>query len=235
MRRYAPLIKPIERNCSVTIPLDDTTGRDTDALLVHLGACRSLGRELLSPLSATLASTLPDWTIGRLAHHAQQAWAFIYVHAPARMSLTAEQILHWQAAIVSAIPAASAGLSVKLSRLQRQLEFAGASSEQTPCAHYVVETDAEAGWMPEIARWYEVEHLPGLASAPGCVRAFRYLNHDHGPESLACYDLTTEEALSSPAWLAVRATEWSSRTRPHFVSTRRTMFRVIDPSPAAVG
>jgi len=62
---------------------------------------------------------------------------------------------------------------------------------------------------------------------PGCVGASRYLNHDHGPASLACYDLVAEDTLGSPAWLAVRATDWSSRTRPHFVGTRRTMFRVI--------
>ena len=78
--------------------------------------------------------------------------------------------------------------------------------------------------MDEIARWYNTEHMPGLAAVPGCVRASRFINHDHGPLSYACYDLVAQETLGSEPWLAVRHTDWSSRARPHFTNTRRTMF-----------
>jgi hypothetical protein len=64
------------------------------------------------------------------------------------------------------------------------------------------------------------------------VRASRYLNHDHGPLSLACYDLVTQETLGSPPWLAVRETEWSSRMRPRFTNTIRTMFDLLADTPA---
>lgn len=109
-------------------------------------------------------------------------------------------------------------------RLESVLDLPGASHTAKPEAHYVVETAAESGWMPEIARWYADEHLPRLAAVPGCVWARRYINHDDVRSSFACYDLTAPEVKESSQWLAVRETEWSSRTRPHFMQTRRTMF-----------
>ena len=86
--------------------------------------------------------------------------------------------------------------------------------------------------MPEISAWYDQEHMPGLAAVPGCAHAQRMLNHDHGPLSLACYDLVTEAALNSPPWLAVRATAWSDIARPHFTNTKRTMFQRLPDVPA---
>jgi hypothetical protein len=116
---------------------------------------------------------------------------------------------------------------LRISRLERVFDTAGASAGAAPVFHYVVEMDPEAGWMPELAAWYDSEHMPGLAKVSGCIRASRFLNHDHGPLSLACYDLVSEETLGSPPWLAVRGTEWSSRMRPRFTNTRRTMFEVL--------
>jgi len=116
---------------------------------------------------------------------------------------------------------------VRVSRLEKVFDIQGCSPAETPAFHYVVEMDPDAGWMPEIARWYDAEHMPGLAAVPGCVHAMRLLNRDHGPLSLACYDLVTEQTLNSPPWLAVRGTAWSDITRPHFTNTKRTMFAVI--------
>lgn len=116
---------------------------------------------------------------------------------------------------------------VRVSRLEKVFETAGASAGTEPVFHYAVEMDPESGWMPELAQWYDTEHMPGLAKVPGCIRATRFLNHDHGPLSLACYDLVTEETLGSDPWLAVRGTEWSSRMRPRFTNTIRTMFGLM--------
>ena len=117
--------------------------------------------------------------------------------------------------------------NLRVSRLERMLDKRGASAGTPPAFHYVVEMDPEAGWMPQLSDWYDTEHMPGLSLVPGCVRARRYLNHDHGPLSLACYDLVTPETLGSPPWLAVRETEWSSRMRPRFTNTIRTMFDLL--------
>ncbi len=119
------------------------------------------------------------------------------------------------------------GAAPTVTRLESRLDVPGASSGCSPSHHYVVETDAEDGWMDEIARWYDEEHMPGLAAVPGCVRAIRLISHDRGPRSFACYDLDGIATFGSPPWLAVRGTEWSSRTRPHFRNTKRTMFEVI--------
>jgi hypothetical protein len=122
---------------------------------------------------------------------------------------------------------AAAGTGNGLSRLTRVFDAPGASRDHAPRHHYVVETDPEDGWFDEISRWYDQEHMPGLAAVPGCILARRYLNHDGGPRSLACYDLVARETLGSPPWLAVRHTAWSDRARPHFTNTRRTMFTVL--------
>ncbi|SFP48531.1 hypothetical protein SAMN03159339_2660 [Variovorax sp. 770b2] len=116
---------------------------------------------------------------------------------------------------------------VRASPLEPMLDIAGASTGERSRFHYVVETDPETGWLDEISRWYDTEHMPGLAAVPGCVRAMRFLNRGAGPLSLACYDLLREDVLGSPPWLAVRATAWSGIARPHFTNTKRTMFRVV--------
>ena len=112
-----------------------------------------------------------------------------------------------------------------MARLEQVFTIDGASRDTTPVFHYVVEMDPESGWMPELSQWYDTEHMPGLAKVPGCIRASRFLNHDHGPLSLACYDLVTEDTLGSAPWLAVRGSPWSDRMRPRFTNTKRTMFR----------
>lgn len=116
---------------------------------------------------------------------------------------------------------------VRASPLELVREFGGACAGELARFHYVVETDPETGWFDEIARWYDTEHMPGLAAVPECVRAMRFLNRGGGPLSLACYDLLREDVLGSAPWLAVRATAWSDIARPHFTNTRRTMFQVV--------
>jgi hypothetical protein len=116
--------------------------------------------------------------------------------------------------------------NVRLSALDLVFDIAGASLGENPRYHYVVEMDPESGWMNEIGRWYDQEHMPGLAGVPGCIRAMRFINRGHGPLSLACYDLVSPDTLGSPPWLAVRSSAWSDLTRPHFTNTRRTMFDV---------
>jgi hypothetical protein len=133
-----------------------------------------------------------------------------------------------EAALASAFAAQCGWASeVRASRLQPMLAIEGASASDRPEFHYVVETDPESGWLDEISRWYDTEHMPGLAAVPGCVRAMRFLNRGAGPLSLACYDIVREDVLGSPPWLAVRATAWSDIARPHFTNTKRTMFRVV--------
>jgi len=117
-----------------------------------------------------------------------------------------------------------------IDRLESVFTATGASAGASAGFRYIVETDAADGWEEEIFRWYDAEHMPGLAAVPGCVRAQRFLNRDGGPRSHACYDLTDPSILQTAAWLAVRRTAWSDRVRPQFRNTRRTMFRSLQVS-----
>ena len=110
-------------------------------------------------------------------------------------------------------------------QLVRLQSLDGASKGQGPAFHYCVETDVAPEHEAELNAWYAEEHLPGLASVPGTIRAARFRRGAGSPKFLACYDLTSPDTLERSEWLAVRHTAWSSRVRPHFQNTRRTMFR----------
>jgi hypothetical protein len=197
----------------------------TDALLLQGNAAQA--RDATCSAQA-LQQILPGWK-------AQAVWAessglaYIYLEPPQRLLLDAAALAGYAYVCQQLLPSV-AGLRV--SRLEKVFDIAGAAHGQPAPCHYVVEMDPEAGWMPELAQWYDTEHMPGLASVPGTVRARRYLNHDHGPLSLACYDLAAQTVLNSPPWLVVRGTPWSDRMRPRFTHTKRYMFAQAD-SPAA--
>ena len=129
------------------------------------------------------------------------------------------------------LPELSSGV-LRVDRLERVFPPTGASAGKITGFRYVVETDAAEGWEDELSRWYDAEHMPGLAAVPGCVDAQRFINRDAAPHSHACYDLTDPKILESSAWLAVRRTAWSDRIRPQFQNTRRTLFRSLRFLPA---
>lgn len=186
-----------------------------DWILVQAGLAAGTG--LLAGARAFCAEQ--GWTLHRAAWAQDQGLAYVYARVPAGVAATPAQAQafarHCQGA-----------RDVRVSVLAPVFDTPGASAGEPARFHYVVEMDPEAGWMPEISRWYDVEHMPGLAAVPGCIRATRFLNGGHGPLSLACYDLVSADALGSPPWLAVRASAWSDVTRPHFTNTKRTMFVV---------
>lgn len=117
---------------------------------------------------------------------------------------------------------------VVLVRLQQTLTVAGEACARHADWHYVVATDVLPSQEAAFNDWYDTEHLPGLAAVPGVVQATRYrVVEGHGPAYHAGYDLADRAAFNSPPWLAVRGTAWSSRIRPAFFNTRRTMYRRV--------
>nr|WP_312990232.1 hypothetical protein [Comamonas koreensis] len=199
-----------------------------DSLLLR---CTPAAHETATTLAQTaLALLRRDFADLRLVRVARQPQgiAYLYFALGSPQTLSAEQTVQAEHRLRSA---GMAGLAAcALSRLQLVMHCIGpANGEATP-VHYAVEMDPEAGWQDELFAWYDQEHLPGLAAVAGTAQAFRYLNLDHGPLSLACYDLVDAEVMGCPAWLAVRGTPWSARVRPHFINTRRTMF---DAQPLA--
>ena len=113
-----------------------------------------------------------------------------------------------------------------LVRLTRTLFLAGEAHLRDAPWHYTVATDVVPADEADFNAWYDTEHLPGLAAVAGVVGAMRCrVVEGIGPRYHAGYDLADRQAFNSPAWLAVRGTPWSSRVRPSFVNTRRTMYR----------
>lgn len=189
----------------------------TDVLLWRVGLPRDAGapEKLLLPGGLQAA---------RIAWSRRDSLLYVYASLPRRALITPQARASLAALLaVDGAPAPDATLC----RLELDLDLAGVNRGEAARYHYVVETDADPGWTDEIARWYRDEHLPGLASVPGCVHARRYINHDDARRSFACYDLIRADVLDSAQWLAVRATQWSSRTRPHFANTARIMFQNI--------
>lgn len=213
-------------NLATTVAAPDKPGIHADALLLQ--ATLPEGDDaIVSDLIAHLQTTGLQQPV---RVHAVMAPAkrllYAYLHFPRRQLQDQAATALLASSLQSRWPQLH---QLQLSRLEKVFETPGASAGSAPVFHYAVEMDPEAGWMPALADWYDTEHMPGLAKVPGCIRATRFLNHDHGPLSLACYDLVTEQALGSAPWLAVRGTEWSSRMRPRFTNTQRCMFNVMAP------
>lgn len=114
--------------------------------------------------------------------------------------------------------------------LQGLKHYEGASHGEVARFHYVVETDIPAEAEADFTAWYETEHMPGLARVPGTIRASRYKRSVGTPRFVACYDLVTPAAMERDEWLAVRHTDWSSRVRPLFRNTFRTLYERLDPT-----
>jgi len=130
------------------------------------------------------------------------------VHGRARLEAEAAPAASWQA-------------------LDCIVHLTGASAASMPTHHYAVETDIPALNEADFNAWYQNEHLPGLARVPGTIAAWRFTRRSGAPRYIACYDLSSDSVLETPEWLAVRATDWSARVRPHFMNTRRTMFVAV--------
>ena len=207
--------------------MTSNTAAPTDFLLLR---CKVANASSL-PDAARRFCTANAVALYRAAWSEETRIAFVYARLHARAHVPSSALPALNAAWEHTCQGAA---NTTVSRLEQVLDKPGHSQAKTPAFHYVVETDPEAGWAEEIFRWYDTEHMPGLAGVPGCVHARRLLNHDHGlhdgldhgPLSFACYDLVTEETLGSAPWLAVRGTAWSDITRPHFTNTRRTMMQV---------
>lgn len=199
------------------------TKLDTDQILLQARLDEGAAAAWTTACAAAVAAW-PGARLRRAAWSSTTGDAHAYVALPQRRQLEAADLAPVLAALAGALPPDAAP---RASRLEQVFEKAGASHDAEPAWHYVVEMDPEAGWHDELARWYDTEHMPGLAAVPGSVRAARLLNHDHGPRSLACYDLVSPDTLGSPPWLAVRHTAWSDRVRPHFTNVRRTMFKTL--------
>lgn len=182
------------------------------------------GRRLDAGQAATLRQQLTDGIEG--APLAIDVYAAVeidetYVYYRANETVGAQRLARLRARVEERYPGAGASV------MRPVQDIEGASRGKAAFWHYIVETDVVPDMEADLNAWYNEEHLPGLASVPGTTRAQRFVVSEGGPRYHACYDLETEETFGCPAWLAVRATDWSSRVRPAFRNTKRTMFKIV--------
>ncbi len=202
----------------------------TDFLLFQMDGNEEPAANLAASFRQFCAEHLAGVTVHRIAYSTEQKTLYCYAKFAVQKNITLNQIDALQAIWNKAFKS-----QARVSRLQLGLQPHCPSKNETPLFHYVVETDTDTGWWDEIMRWYDTEHMLGLARVPGCVSAMRLINldarceaNDNRPRSFACYDLTSPDVLTSAPWLAVRHTAWSDVARPHFTNTLRTMMTIIE-------
>ena len=197
-----------------------------DAILVKFG--KSQSHEGDAVRAAVAAAQLDCRTI---TVHAALSGRIVYAYAWLAVPLQdeAESITHFARALLHDCGAPDAVATVL--PLELLMDLKGAATGETARYHYVVETGVDSDHERDFNAWYDSEHLRGLAAVPGCVRARRLRALEKVGERafyLACYDLVSDQALTSEAWLAVRRTPWSDRVRPTFRDTTRTVFRTVE-------
>jgi hypothetical protein len=84
-----------------------------------------------------------------------------------------------------------------------------------------VEPAAEA----ELNEWYDTEHLPRLATVPGCLAARRFRGHAGTHRYLALYHLAAPDVAASKAWEAAAVTPWTVKLRPATSDRLRLVLR----------
>ncbi len=77
--------------------------------------------------------------------------------------------------------------------------------------------------------WYNKEHVPNLATVPGCLSARRFVVNSGAPESpqkyVALYHLEKPEVCMSDEWKKAVDTPWTHRVRPHTRDRLRVLAR----------
>jgi hypothetical protein len=98
---------------------------------------------------------------------------------------------------------------------------------------YLVKTDIPTDIEQDFNEWYNKEHVPVLASVPGCFRARRFLAVDDQPKYMAVYELENLEVIKSVAWANARDTAWTAKIRPHMQNLERRLYQLILPAKSA--
>ena len=83
---------------------------------------------------------------------------------------------------------------------------------------------------PELNEWYAQEHLPALASVPGCLSAQRYRMTAGTPDSvkyLMIYEAATRETIRGNAWTKAANTDWTLHMRPFFRNRKDNVVQLI--------
>ena len=77
----------------------------------------------------------------------------------------------------------------------------------------------------EFSEWYNTEHIPMLAAAPGVIMARRFRATSANRKYVALYQLESPEVQATQAWKNAANTPWTEKMRPHFRDHLRLVCR----------
>jgi hypothetical protein len=112
----------------------------------------------------------------------------------------------------------------------RLIFAAGAAPAKDVPYIYIVKMDIPAAMEQDFNDWYNKEHVPGLASVPGCLRARRFQAVDGQPQYMAVYEIENPDVIQSAAWAKARDTTWTEKIRPHMHNLERRVYQLILPA-----
>jgi len=151
--------------------------------------------------------------------NAEEAYVYFDLTAPREVAQSEVSGLETKASTLAG------GTKVSAVALARVADIAGRSHGFPAPVHYVVEMEFAPGSEKDITNWYATEHLPGLASVPGCVRAQRYMSA--AGRSFGCYDLGSNLVPESAEWMKWRETPQTQKIRSNFMNMKRGVFLAL--------
>ena len=162
-----------------------------------------------------------DAGAGKACAYSNADEAYIYFDLGAPRNVAQAEV----SALESKVAALAGGMKVSGVALAKAADIAGRSFGFPAPVHYVVEMEFAPGSEKDITNWYVTEHLPGLASVTGCVRARRYMSA--AGRSFACYDLCSNQVPETAEWMKWRDSPLTQTVRPSFVNMKRGVFLVL--------
>jgi hypothetical protein len=99
----------------------------------------------------------------------------------------------------------------------------------------LVTMEPPADFESEFNDWYDTEHFPQRRALPGFESASRWVCLDGWPRWLALYDLSSPQAVETPAYRAVsgsNSTPWSKRILPRTLGRQRVVAEQVAPGDA---
>jgi hypothetical protein len=98
----------------------------------------------------------------------------------------------------------------------------------------MVSMEPPAALEDEFNDWYDTEHVPQRLALPGFVSGSRWVCIDGWPRWMALYDLASDAAVQSDAYLRVsgaQSTPWSRRILPRTVGKSRVTAVALEGEP----
>lgn len=95
--------------------------------------------------------------------------------------------------------------------------FAGTSAGEEVKAVLLIGRAAGTNSLEEFRAWYDEDHISGMVTVPGVVRATRF-EAPHDPSySLVAYEVSDPQVQSGTAWPRAGNTAWTRRIRTRYI------------------